>query len=215
MKAGIVQAPETHIDKALTQRMQRGDSAAFDEFFNANFARLYRFTIARIGNEEDDVKEIVQRTLCRAVKKIHTYRGEAALFTWLCRLCRNEISDHLKQRNRERTRTSPFDDEEVRHVLENLDSGASNDPEQEYRRIQVSRTVQAVLDHLPPRQGDVLEWKYIQGLTVREIATRMEVSQLAVQSLLARARNAFRDAFAALAGTSPELLSGSSDGSGG
>ena len=90
--------------------MLRGDQQAFDEFFNVNFPRLYRFALSRVGDDEDVIKEIVQKTLCRAIAKLHTYRGEAALFTWLCRLCRNEISDHFKKTNRNAAREMPFDD---------------------------------------------------------------------------------------------------------
>ena len=60
--------------------------------------------------------------------------------------------------------------------------------------------VWAVLDHLPVRYGNALQWKYIQGLSVREIASRLGASPKAAESLLTRARQAFRDGFAAVAG---------------
>ena len=195
-----------HNDKLLTGRMLKGDQTAFDEFFNANFPRLYRFTLSRIGDDEDAVKEIVQKTLCRAVAKLRTYRGEAALFTWLCRLCRNEISDHFKRTSRNLSREIPFDDAEVRAVLESLDSGESDDPTKIAERHQLGQLIQTILDHLPARQGNALEWKYIQGLTVDEIATRLGVSQAAAQSLLARARQSFREGFSEIAHTELEVL---------
>ena len=52
------------------------------------------------------------------------------------------------------------------------------------------------LDYLPDNYGDALEWKYIQELSVQEIAARLKVSPKAAESLLSRAREAFRDAFA-------------------
>ena len=175
----------THIDKALTERMLRGDQAAFDRFFQSHFARLYRFSLIRLGDDEDAIKEVVQRTLCRAIDRLETYRGEASLFTWLCRLCRNEISDHLKRSQRETSRTTLLDELEVRAVLETLDSASEIAPDDRYRRLQIGRFVQAVLDHLPAQQSNALEWKYMQGLTVEEIATRMAVSIAAAQSLQA------------------------------
>jgi DNA-directed RNA polymerase specialized sigma24 family protein len=49
----------------------------------------------------------------------------------------------------------------------------------------------------------VLEWKYIHGLSVDEIAERLDVGYKATESLLTRAREAFRDAFAVVAGAWP------------
>jgi RNA polymerase sigma-70 factor (ECF subfamily) len=67
--------------------------------------------------------------------------------------------------------------------------------------------VRLVLDHLPARYGDALEWKYVEGLGVKEIARRLEVTPLAAESLLGRARRAFRSAWHGLTGESlPETL---------
>ena len=89
-------------DRKLAKQLLAGDARAFDRFFEDNFARLYRFTMARLGDNPEDVREIVQTTLTRAVQKMHTYRAESAMFTWLCAICRNAISDWLKSQNRYR-----------------------------------------------------------------------------------------------------------------
>ena len=60
--------------------------------------------------------------------------------------------------------------------------------------------MQLTLDHLPGRYGDVLEWKYMQGLSVAEIAGRLGIGYKAAESLLTRARAEFRQAFSFAAG---------------
>ena len=197
-----------HSDKKLARRMARGDQSAFDEFFDTNFARLYRFTVSRIGNDEDAVKDIVQAVLCRAVEKIDTYRGEAALYTWLCRLCRNEISDHLRRRGRILDHEFVLDDLTIRGVLESLDRGEDDDPQHLTERYQLGSLIQSILDYLPARQGNVLEWKYVHGLSVREIAERLQTTETAVQSLLARARENFRAGFNGLADADIDVVLG-------
>jgi RNA polymerase sigma factor (sigma-70 family) len=62
----------------------------------------------------------------------------------------------------------------------------------------VAQRVHAVLDRLPPRYGRALEWKYLEELSVKEIARRLEVGPKAAESLLTRARLAFRDAMASI-----------------
>ena len=58
--------------------------------------------------------------------------------------------------------------------------------------------MQSTLDHLPPRYGHALEWKYIEGLSVDEVARRLGLGYKAAESLLTRARQAFREGFASM-----------------
>ena len=67
------------------------------------------------------------------------------------------------------------------------------------------RIVEATLDSLPGRYGEVLEWKYIDGLSVAEIASRLDVGAKAAESLLTRAREAFRDAIVEMFGAPDDL----------
>ena len=178
--------------------MLAGEEAAFEEFFKTNFPRLYRFALIRLGYDEDAAEEVVQATLCKAIGKLETYRGEAALFTWLCTFCRHEMSAHFKKLKRESSVIGLVEDSpEVRSDLESL-AQTLDDPEEALHRSEISRLVQVTLDYLPPKYGDALEWKYIQGLNVKEIAERLNIGPKAAESLLTRAREAFRDGFESL-----------------
>jgi RNA polymerase sigma-70 factor (ECF subfamily) len=182
-------------DTALVRRVLAGDEAAFEEFFDRYFPRLYRFAHARLGGNDDAAEEIVQRVLIRGLDRLHTYKGEAALLTWLCALARREIAAWGERQGRLRE-VSVFDDQpDMRAALDALAAGDALDPEVRLRRREVARLVQLTLDHLPNRYGDVLEWKYIEDLSVSEIAGRLGVGYKAAESLLTRARAAFRDAF--------------------
>ena len=182
-------------DLAQARRLLAGDESAFEEFFAGYFPRLYRFAHARLAGNEDAAEEIAQATLIRAINKLHTYRGEAALFTWLCTLCRREIAA-WRERNGKIAEIPLADDHPpTRAALEVLAAFGEN-PETELRRRELSGLVQAILDHLPGHYGDALEWKYIEGLSVGEIADRLGVSYKAAESMLSRARQAFRKGFA-------------------
>jgi RNA polymerase sigma-70 factor (ECF subfamily) len=187
-------------DVALAERVLAGDEAAFDEFFVGNFPRLYRFALARLGGNEDAAEEIAQRVMIRALHRLHTYRGEAALLTWLCTLCRREIAGWLEREGRLREVSFSDDRPELRAVLDAIAAADAADPEDVVRRREVSDLVHATLDHLPGRYGEVLEWKYIQGLSVDEIAARLGLGYKAAESLLSRARAAFRDGFSFVTG---------------
>ncbi len=186
-------------DKALVKRMLAGRDAAFEEFFSSYFPALYRFALTRIGQDADLAEEIVQATLAKAVTKLATYRGEAALFTWLCTFCRHEISSHYRRlKCRPQELHLAEDVPEVRAALDSLAAIEGQGPEETVRRGEIKRLVQVTLDSLPPHYGHALEWKYIEGLSVKEIAARLEIGPKAAESLMTRARQAFRDAFATL-----------------
>lgn len=186
-------------DRRLVRRMLAGDERAFEEFFDGYFPGLYRFALARLGCDEDAAEEVAQATLCKAISKLDTYRGEARLFTWLCAICRYELFSFRKREKREPVKVSLIEDSpEIRAALESLGTVVGEQPGEALDRKELGRLVQVALDSLPPRYGNALEWKYLDGMSVKEIAGRLEVSPKAAESLLTRAREAFREGFSTL-----------------
>jgi RNA polymerase sigma-70 factor (ECF subfamily) len=187
-------------DKRLVKQMLAGDERAFDRFFVDNFARLFRFALIRLSDDPDAAREVAQITLSKAIRKLHIYKAEAALFTWLCAICRNETSDWLARQGRYREHIVLVEDfPDVQAAIDSFRSPEQLSPEAHYRRIQLLRLIQVALDQLPPNYGDVLEWKYIEGHSVKEIAERINLGTEATQSLLARAKRAFADVYSSLA----------------
>ena len=197
-------------DKRLARKLLAGDEQAFNRFFEENFARLYRFALARLSDDPEGAREVVQIALARAVRKLHTYRAEAALFTWLCAICRNEISDWLARQGRYREHVMLVEDyPEVQAAIDSVQMPPEDSPESQFQRMEALRLIQVALDRLPVKYGNVLEWKYIEGHSVKEIAARLQIGTEAAQSLLARAKRAFADVYATLnsaAGTTSEWM---------
>ena len=188
-------------DKRLARQLLAGDERAFDRFFEENFARLYRFALTRLSDDPEGAREVVQITLSRAVRKLHTYRAEAAMFTWLCAICRNEISDWLTRQGRYREHIVLVEDlPEIQAAIDSIQAPRQDSPERHYQRVEALRLIQVALDRLPPKYGNVLEWKYIEGHSVKEIAARLQIGTEATQSLLARAKRAFADVYSTLSG---------------
>lgn len=193
-------------DRALARDVAAGDRAAFDDFFKEYFPRLFRFTLTRVGNDPTLAEEVVQRTMCIVVRKMSSYRGEALLFTWLCQICRNEMIAVYRQ-NGERYRDDlPIEDHPaVQAALESLGADEFR-PETVQRKDEIARFVHATLQHLPARYARALEMKYVQGNSVQEIALELELSEKAAESLLTRARKAFKEGFSALWDFEPSFV---------
>ena len=199
------------IDKALATRVGRGDEAAFEEFFSAYFPRLFRFALSRTDGDEAVAEEVVQRTLCNVMYKMDSFRGDAPLFTWLCSICRNELSAYFRKSGREESFAQPVEDNtEIHAALERISQGG-DDPLTERHRDEIAGYVQATLEALPDNYARALEWKYMQGLSVAEIAGELGLGEKAAESVLTRARKAFREAFERLWGFAPRLFADDRD----
>jgi RNA polymerase sigma-70 factor (ECF subfamily) len=186
-------------DRRLVKRLLAHDRAAFNVFFDGYFPRLYRFARARLGDDPDTTKEIVQVTLTKAIRKLGSYRGEAAFFTWLCTICRHEIADHRERVARDRQHVVLTEDApDIRAAVEAIAAPESDEPESRFKRLETTRLIQVALDQLPTRYGDALEWKYVYGFSVDEIAAKLGIGVEAAQSLLARAKKAFQEIYGAL-----------------
>ncbi len=183
-------------DKELARLMVAGDEKAFEEFSDHHIPALYRYASRRLAGDRELTRDIVQGTLCKALGKLSTFRGEAALMTWLCACCRNEIAAHFRRRHGMPREVDVQEVEET--AAAELSDARPEGPEGEYLRKEASAVVHEALDALPPHYGKALEWKYIESLPVQEIAHRLDLGLKAAESLLTRARQAFRKEYGRL-----------------
>lgn len=201
-------------DRELIQSMLAGDERAFNAFFAEYFPRVYRFVLPRVNKDTDLAKDVVQATLVKAIRNLSQFRGEAALFSWICQIARHQVSDHLRALRRHHQKVVAIDDDpDVMAALDSIAAPSSDEPAHRYSTDETRRLVQSVLDRLPNRYGDVLEWKYVEGRSVEEISQLLGVGQIAVQSMLARARTSFREALESVFGsTAADVLAGMRSG---
>ena len=192
-------SPVVHAeDKRLVARLLAGDEAAFRQFFADHYHRLYRFALLRTDRDVGAAEDAAQSTLSLALDKLESYRGEAQLFTWLCAICRGEISAWRRRTGRRQAHVVLLEDHpETLAAVDSLQAG-HDDPADELQREQRARHIQVALDRLPPRYGDALEWKYVEGYSAQEIAARLGVGTEAASSLLARAKRAFKEIYASM-----------------
>jgi RNA polymerase sigma-70 factor (ECF subfamily) len=172
-------------ERELVERLRAGDEDAFEAFSEHYVAGLYRFALRRLDNDRELTREIVQSTVCKVIEKLDGYRGDAPLFTWLCACCRNEIAGHFRRAGRR-----------PREVELTGDFAAKrpDDPD-------TTELVHAALDRISPAYARAMEWRYLDGLEVSDVAKRLGLTYKAAESLLSRARAAFRAAYEQLAET--------------
>lgn len=183
-------------DIDLVQRMLSGDARALEDFGERYCRALYRFAVGRLGGDRDLARETVQAAFAKALARLETYRGEAALLTWLCACWRNELLMHLRARRKAPAGVELTDELKPAAAAE---WQAPADPESSLLDRESAHQVHVTLDALPQRYAQALEWKYVHRLPVHEIAQRLGTGEKAAESLLGRARQAFRLNYEALA----------------
>jgi RNA polymerase sigma-70 factor (ECF subfamily) len=179
-------------DRQLAQRLVAGDQLAFAAFFDRYAQRLAAFVLRRSNMDVAAAEDIVQNVMIRAVRAMPGYRAEASLLTWLCQICRSELADARRHLARRPFTLSMDSDPSIALAVGQMRAAAERQPELAAAAGDRADGVVHLLDRLPERYAQLLEWKYGDDMSVEEIARHLGSSVTAAQSLLARARDSFR-----------------------
>ena len=174
--------------KRFYESLQDRDAAAWDEFYEEHVRELYGFVFRLVRGDPQTAADVFQDTWLDAISRIEQFdpnRGE--LRSWLFGIARRRVAMHWRQRTA-RSNAPGTAREEI--AVESLDGAAV--PDDVIEHLEQAAVVQASLLALPPERRRVLVEKYVEELSVAQIAARTGKSPKAVESLLSRAREQFR-----------------------
>lgn len=183
--------PEAAKDLALAHRVVSGEEAALKTVYDRHAEPLFAFIYHSVDGARQEAEEIWQDTLEAGIRTLASYRGQSRLFSWLCSIARHKLADHWRRQNRSRQRLCIMPPADLARLL---DEGPL--PDEILGRQATRLRVVEVLSQLPPDYRAVLVARHAEGQSVEEIAQRLEKSYKATESMLSRAREAFRKAFA-------------------
>ena len=189
-------------DAEWRARALAGQAEAVSTLAETVVGPLFAFCLYRVGRNHHLCEEVVQETLLRAIRELDRYdpaRAGDNIFPWLTGLARNEIHRALAREKNAVSLEALWSkvDNELRALYNRLESEPFT--EEVIRREETTDMVNATMAQLPPHYREALEAKYVQGRTVRDLATLWQLSEKAVESQLGRARQAFRETFLTLA----------------
>ena len=186
-----------HPDRGLIQRLQGGDESAFGELDRAYRRKIYQLALRYMKNPED-AEEITQDVLFRVVNKIDTFRGDAALSSWIYRITFNMAMSRLRSGKFSR----PF---EVPQTELAVTPDASETPaprvepadwsslaDDELHRAELRRRLVAALAGLPAIYRTPVLLRDVQGMTTEEASTMLGLKPQTLKSRLHRGRLALR-----------------------
>ncbi|HEY1651399.1 MAG TPA: RNA polymerase sigma factor [Acidimicrobiales bacterium] len=188
-------------DRALVERCQAGDSAAFGNLYARYYERLLRFCLRRL-NDRHEAEDAAQEAFARAWKALPRFAGERRFYPWLTVIAGNICTDMLRRRSR----STPTDDMELtaQHPVGVV--GADTSEELVLAAVD-GELVNRALDRLSTRHRHVLAMREGSGWTYQQIADHEGVEIGTIETLLWRARQALKREFAVVS-ESKEALAG-------
>lgn len=176
----------------LIRLAQSGDRQAFGGLMQLHQGRVFSFVQGMCRNP-DQARDITQDTFIKVWHALPDWRPEAQFNTWLLRIARNTAIDALRRRQHE---PIALDDA----VLIDSQPGPLQQLENRRRIAQLD----TLLGQLPVTQREILLLRELEGLSYRELATALDISEGTVKSRLARAREALLQARRTIRGASDD-----------
>ncbi|TSC25934.1 sigma-70 family RNA polymerase sigma factor [Corallococcus sp. Z5C101001] len=172
--------PRTEVE--LMEAARAGDAGALEELLCRHEQQVYRFGLRMCGSEED-ARDVLQETLLAAFRGLHTFRGEAALSTWLYQLARTYCGRLRRLRAGMPAAFEPLDAPAAAQV-----AADEATPDRASLARQMGEVLQAAILALPEEQREALTLRDVEGLTAEEAARVVGIEVRALKSRLHRAR---------------------------
>lgn len=191
-------------ERLIAQGLREGKTDAWQALYDAYAERVWRTVARLLGPHPADVADVVQETMLAAARSARSFDpARGSLCRWLSGIAHNHAVLHLrKQERQQRLMKAVAWLAASNGKLQGWLAGHQEQPLDALASAELATLVRAALATLPQDYALALTARYLDGETVAALAQRERSSEAAVRSKLARARQAFREAFARYAPTS-------------
>ena len=170
-------------DEEVVARVVAGDTALFEILMRRHNQRIYR-AVRAILRSDDDVEDVMQQAYLNAYRHLGQFAGDARFSTWLTRIAVNEAL----LRRRARGRFVNEGDDVVMELVE----GEAPDPEQQASASELRELLEREVAALPDSFREVIVLRDVEGMSTRETADSLGVSEDLVKTRLHRGRSLLR-----------------------
>ncbi len=183
---------QTQQPSLSVEALRSGDRAEFARFVEAYSTQIYRLAL-RILSDPQDAEDGLQETFLKAYRSLPEFEGRSSLSTWLYRIAVNEALMLARKRKPDTVSI----DEQAETAEGELEPMQITDwcclPENELLSAEARRFLDQAIDRLPETLRVVFVLRDIQGLSIKETAEALELSETAVKTRLLRARLNLRE----------------------
>lgn len=175
------------------EALKAGDREAYAKLVERFSPRIYRLAL-KILNDPQDAEDVLQETFIKALKSISSFEGRSSLSTWLYRIAVNEALMMVRKRRPDYVSIDQDkeDAEGETEPVEIVDFCCL--PEGELLSVESRRFLDNEIMRLTPALRTVFVLRDVEGLSVRETAEALRISEASVKTRLLRARLKMREA---------------------
>lgn len=174
-------------DYETIEQLKQGDEQVFRELVEQYREMVVRTCYGILRNRED-AEDVAQDVFVEVYRSISGFRADAKLSTWLYRIAINRSLNHIRDNKKRRWLGFGKDAECENTPLLNVEADAADQPEYTLENKERAAILFRAIDRLPDKQKVAFLLRKYDGLSYREIADIMELSQSSVESLLFRAK---------------------------
>jgi RNA polymerase sigma factor (sigma-70 family) len=181
-------------DEDLVRRVVGGDRSAFEPLMRRHNRRLFRLARATLRNDAE-AEDALQEAYFTAYRRLHQYRGEAALETWLSRVVLNECLARRRRATR-RENVAPIFSPADQESLDQMAESTLERPDEAAVRAEMRSVLERRIDALPEPFRVVFVLRCVEDLTVEETAACLGLPEATVRTRHFRARSLLRESLA-------------------
>jgi RNA polymerase sigma-70 factor, ECF subfamily len=178
-------------EAALVQRCAARDEDACAELVSEHQRMVYQLSL-NLLSDHNEALDLSQEVFLRVFRTIHTFRGHAALRTWIYRIVINQARNRQRWWRRRHRSQQVSLDEHIRDHGELPEQNNGGSPDRLLGQKLLADRIREALDRLPFDQKTALVLREIDGLSYEEIGFSLGIAVGTVKSRLARAREALR-----------------------
>jgi RNA polymerase sigma-70 factor (ECF subfamily) len=175
------------------ERLKAGDRVEFARLVDQYSTRIYHLALKML-NDVQDAEDVLQETFIKALRSVGEFEGRSSLSTWLYRIAVNEALMMIRKR---KGAVVSLDETEGDNANQDAAPLQLTDwcclPEQELASAEARRYLDEAVDRLPDALKVVFVLRDIQGLSIKETAEPLNLTEMAVKTRLFRARMKLRD----------------------
>ncbi len=169
-------------DEELVHAIRQNDRKALGELYNRFYKKVFSkcFSLCR---KQEEAFDLAQESLMKAFDNIHSFKGESTFSTWLYTITHRHCLAALKKNGR--FQFSPLENN-------SWSDEESNDPsaavEETNEKAEQELIMYSLINALPQKERDLLKLKYLQGESIENLQTSLNISGSAIKMRLKRTR---------------------------